>query len=236
MTEKCCDSGKVNTGDGKGRVEVIKGINTYVTGSGSHLLVISTDVFGQEFPNIRIVADRFASAGFTVIIPDQFNGDAWTLDRMNNQGFQGLFNEWFPKHPATTKELETVIQEINQQGKYTSIQATGYCYGAPQVVELLSKNIAKAGVVAHPTRLTIDLAQTFNAPILFNCAERDGSFTPELRKQWEEALKSRGVPATFIDYSNVDHGFAVRGDGKEHTEAEKERCIQETIKFLQAHA
>jgi len=238
FTEKCCQPGVITPGNGTGRDVVINGINTYITGDNpDKLIVFSTDVFGEKFPNARTLADYYAEAGFTVIIPDQFNGHPFTKEQMDAPGgMNNLFTEWFPKHPQTAEKLITVLKAVTKEGKYKSVQAVGFCYGAPQVINLLSAGLAKAGAVCHPTRLTVDLASSFNSPILFNCAEKDGAFTPELRAQWQKTLKERGVDAKFIDYPGTEHGFCVRTDGSEALEKAKKKAAENTRDFFLSHA
>jgi len=236
LCDKCGDPGATDTRRVTGKDVEIAGVQTYLTGDSDKLVLFSTDVFGHIFPNSRALADDIASAGFTVAIPDMFNGGAWTPEDMQTKGFPGLFAEWFPKHPQNPDIIIKVAKELQKSGKYKSIQATGYCYGAPHVVHLIAQGVAKAGVVCHPSRLTIDLADKFNAPILFNCAEKDSMFTPELRSEWTNKLKEKGIPATFLDYPSTEHGFAVRADSSEVAQAQKEKCTQNTIKFLKEHA
>ncbi len=43
---------------------------------------VSTDVFGNQFPNMRVISDEIAAAGFHVVIPDMFEGDAITMEQI----------------------------------------------------------------------------------------------------------------------------------------------------------
>jgi dienelactone hydrolase len=228
----------ISAGNGVGRDEVIDGVDTYITGKNpDKLVLLSADVFGQKFPNTRTLADYIADRGdFTVVVPDQFDGGAFSFEVMSAEGGpQKLFTEWFPKHPASDQKLVQVLKALQKDGKYQQVYATGYCYGSPQVVQLLGRGLLRAGAVSHPTRLVIELADTFKAPILFNCAESDFAFTPELRAAWHKAIKEKGIPATFIDYPGTEHGFTVRTDGSPEKEKQKLLAADNTVDYFKKH-
>jgi len=75
----CCLSGSITDKKPKGTVEVVGGVQTYVSKPAGDFkgraVVIATDVFGQSYANVRaLVADKFANAGFAAYVPDLFDG------------------------------------------------------------------------------------------------------------------------------------------------------------------
>lgn len=57
---------------------------TYVAqpedGSKTKTVVFLVDIFGWKFNNVRLLADNYAKAGFTVYIPDVHEGDSLPID------------------------------------------------------------------------------------------------------------------------------------------------------------
>ncbi|KAJ3009519.1 hypothetical protein HKX48_007890, partial [Thoreauomyces humboldtii] len=99
----CCKTGYIHTGTPTGTVELLYGVQTYVSRPASTLpasttsassptpittgasdtsnvktraILLLTDVFGMTMPNTRLIADRYAQSGFTVFVPDLFAGKA----------------------------------------------------------------------------------------------------------------------------------------------------------------
>ncbi|TAQ84186.1 hypothetical protein B7494_g7483 [Chlorociboria aeruginascens] len=77
-----CFSGTLHTDDPTGTTTTIHGLKTYVAQPDAGvtpkgIVVIITDGFGWEFPNNRVLADRYAQrGGFLVYLPDFMNGNA----------------------------------------------------------------------------------------------------------------------------------------------------------------
>lgn len=73
----CCTTGTIHEGVPRGSVELVAGLPTYVVGSkGDRVVVMITDVFGYDLTNTRLLADEYAGAGYYVLCPDFFSGDA----------------------------------------------------------------------------------------------------------------------------------------------------------------
>ena len=89
----------------------------------------------------------------------------------------------------------------------------------------------KAAVVAHPSFLIKEEAKQIKRPILFLCAENDSLFTPDLRKEFENELKSNGL-GRFIEYPGTVHGFVVRTDGSEQVNEQRDKAVQDAIDFF----
>jgi len=194
--------------------------------------------FGYKFANVQKIADAYAAAGFRVLVHDMFNNGA--MD--HNTADFSKFGEWLKQHSLVevTEITEKVLKVVRDELKATSIQMQGYCFGVKPIFNILAKADEygiKGAVVAHPSFVTVDDAKTMQLrPILFNCAETDSMFGPQLRAAMTEAFKERKFPAEFIDYPGTQHGFAVRGDGSEHTEAAKLKAQQDSIKFFLKNA
>ena len=81
----------------------------------------------------------------------------------------------------------------------------------------------------------MDKASLADGPMLFVCAETDSMFTLELREAWEKNLVERGLPATFLVYPGVEHGFAARLDGSENGIKQRLRALSDSVSFFRSH-
>jgi len=59
---------------GVGSVQEFGGLQTYITGSldSKRAVILLSDIFGYEAPNLMKVADKYAESGFLVVVPDFF--------------------------------------------------------------------------------------------------------------------------------------------------------------------
>jgi len=239
LGDNCCVPGADIGYKGKGEVKKIAGIDCYIVGDSPNAIILSTDVFGYQNEHAQYNADYFAEkGGFTVLIPDLFNGDScslksFTTNPSESRGY--LFGVWFPKH-SVQKTVEIIVQFTNQlkgQGKYTTIQTNGYCYGAPHTIALTESGLAIAAVICHPSCLEKSDTSRIKTPYLFNCAETDQTFTPEIRQHFETELKDR-PDVKFITYPGTEHGFAARGSETEEIRKQRTRALEESVAFFKA--
>lgn len=211
VLSKCCVSGHLHTGTARGKIETIASLNTYVTGDGKNVIVILSDVFGIQLTNNLLIADTLAEAGYTVYIPDLFNGDSIPPAALEKGTFD--FMTWKARHPNAEKLsiVAAFLKEI--RSKTTFIGLIGHCYGAKFVLEqLTSHGLADAGAIAHASQIESSDLHNVSKPVFVTSAETDGSFTVDLRHEAERVFAANKVRYQFALFSGVSHGFAVRGD------------------------
>jgi len=187
-------------------VEEIEGLKTYITGSQSSKLAILlvSDVFGYEAPNLRKLADKVAAAGFFVVVPDFFYGDPCDTDlaKMDLQSWR--------KNHGTDKGCEdarTVIAALKSKGM-SAIGAAGFCWG---VTKLAKFDDLQAAVVLHPGPLTVDEINQVKVPIAILGAEIDQYCSQEQVKHFGEILSAKPQLDSFVKiFPGVAHGWAVR--------------------------
>ena len=215
-------------------------VAAYSVGEGSSAgVLVSTDVYGWQTAAARSNADIIAAAGFHVLMPDIFHGDSVPADRMKQpDGRDWLRKDWLPRHSheQTSAILVAVAKEMRRGLKLQSVEAIGFCFGAVGVLQLSADGLISSGVVCHPSGFTEDRVGMARVPLLFNCAETDHSFGPELRQKWETTLKERMLPAKFIVYPGVEHGFAARLDGTANGLQQRQAALTESIAFLKQGA
>ena len=76
----CCLSGSIHSGHPQGREDTIGGLPSYIAEpsdkSTARTVIFLVDIFGWKFPNVRLLADNYAKAGFYCYIPDVHEGDS----------------------------------------------------------------------------------------------------------------------------------------------------------------
>ncbi|XVF38124.1 hypothetical protein REPUB_Repub20aG0071300 [Reevesia pubescens] len=178
-----------STACGAGSVQELGGLPTYVTGppdSNLAILLIS-DAFGYEVPNLRKLADKVAVAGYFVVVPDflygdpadvsnpQFDVEAWRKAHNTKKGFE---------------DAKPVIAALKSKG-VSAIGAAGFCWGGMVVVNLASSDEIQAAVVLHPGPITEDEIKEVKVPIAILGAEIDRHSPPEQLKQLGEILSTK---------------------------------------------
>ncbi|XVF28940.1 hypothetical protein REPUB_Repub15cG0076200 [Reevesia pubescens] len=207
---QCCSNPPtLNPASGVGHVEVLAGFNTYVTGSlQSNLAVLLvSDVFGYEAPNLRKLADKVAVAGFYVVVPDILYGDPYVPERSDRP-----LPVWIKDH-GTDKAFEDtklVIDALKSKG-VSAIGAAGFCWGAKAVVGLAKDALIQAAVMLHPSFVTVDDIKSVKVPISILGAEIDKMSPPELLKQFDEILSAKPEVDSFVKiFPKCAHGWTLR--------------------------
>ncbi|XP_062150364.1 endo-1,3;1,4-beta-D-glucanase-like [Alnus glutinosa] len=196
---------------GAGTVQELGGLQTYVTGpphSKLAILLIS-DVFGYEAPNLRKLADKVAAAGFLVVVPDFFFGDP--IIKLDDPHFDT--DTWFKAHNTDKgrEDAKAVIAALKSRG-VSAIGAAGFCWGGMVVVKLASStDMIQAAVVLHPGPITEDEIDDVKVPIAILGAESDHIFPAEQLKKYGEKLSVKSELDSFVKiFPGVAHGWTVR--------------------------
>ncbi|XP_026382741.1 endo-1,3;1,4-beta-D-glucanase-like [Papaver somniferum] len=189
-----------------GCVENIGGLESYISGSLDSKLgiLLVSDVFGFEAPNLRKLADKVAAAGYYVVAPNFFHGDPFTPEKN--------LMYWYQFHLAedAAEEARPVIEALRSKG-ISAIGAAGICWGAKVLVELSKLDDLKAIVMLHPSLVSVDDIQEIKVPISILGAEVDQMSPPELLKEFEEILSIKAEVDSFVKiFNGVRHGWTVR--------------------------
>ncbi|KAL2906889.1 Endo-1 3 1 4-beta-D-glucanase [Bienertia sinuspersici] len=210
---QCCDNPPtLNPTSGIGHVAEISGLKSYFSGSPDSKLAVLliSDVYGYEAPNLRKLADKVAAAGYYAVVPDFLQGDPF--DRENpDRPIQVWIKDHGPDKGAEDAKL--VIESLKQKG-ISKIGAAGFCWGAKVVVQLAqSDEYIQAGVFLHPSFVTVDDVKGVKVPLAVLGAETDHLSPPELVKQFEEVLNAKPEVDGYCKiYPGVAHGWTVRYD------------------------
>ncbi|KAI8624422.1 Alpha/Beta hydrolase protein [Xylariaceae sp. FL1651] len=172
MSEHCTTDRPTPTGEApKGEIRKLGGVDAYLTkpesypSNPSKLLLLLTGGTGLKSTNNQIQADKFASEGFVVVMPDLFEGDpapnsaALPESEIQATSFLDTFklkaaetaksfliDMWLARHTEekVTPILDRVIHACEGEfadavGNGGGIYAVGYCFGGRYVLLLASE-------------------------------------------------------------------------------------------------
>lgn len=229
MSEQCCANPPTLTPGaaigGAGQVQEIGGLPSYVCGpADSNLAVILiADVYGFGAPKLRKLADKVGAAGFYTVVPDFLHGDPYDTKK--------AFPDWIKDHAPDKgfEEAKPVIEALKSKG-ITKIGASGFCWGAKAVVELSTHAYIQAGVLLHPSFVSLEDIQGVKVPLSILGAEIDQLSPPELVKQFEACLNAKPEVDSHVKiYNGVKHGWTVRYQDED---AEEVKCAEEAHKDM----
>ncbi|XP_043709275.1 endo-1,3;1,4-beta-D-glucanase-like isoform X1 [Telopea speciosissima] len=203
----CANPPALNPNSGEGTVKEFGGLLSYITGSldSKAAILLVSDVFGFEAPNLRKLADKIAAAGYYVVVPEFMHGDPYDPDNTERPVLV-----WIKDHGVDKgfEEAKPIVSAIKSKG-FSTIGAAGFCWGGKVVVELAKSGYIQAAVLCHPGLVTIDDFKEVKAPIAVLGAEIDEYSPPELLEQFEGVLSVEGYVKIF---PGVIHGWTVRYD------------------------
>jgi len=189
-------------------------------------VIVYMDAFGIR-PTLLQMAERLASNGYTVLLPDLYYRAAPQLPFNPATAFQD---------PAEKERLTAARQDVNNasvmrdsaafldflsahaDSKNKNVGTVGYCMGGAFALSAAGTFPDKITAAAcfHGARLATDqpdsphlLAPRMKAHIYVGIAGLDAHFTPEEQSRLESALVSAHVPHTIEVYSEAQHGFAI---------------------------
>ncbi|CAN6548087.1 unnamed protein product [Malus baccata var. baccata] len=234
-SECCSNPPTLNPSSGTGHVESLGGLDSYVIGSpDSNLAVLLiSDVFGFEAPNLRKLADKVAAAGFFVVVPDFLNKDPYAPEDANRP-----ISVWIKDHGLDKgfEDAKPVLEALKSKG-VSAIGAAGFCWGAKVVVELSKHALIQAAVLCHPSLVTVDDIKEVKVPISILGAEIDQMSPPEVVKQFEEVLTAKPEVKSHVKiFPKVSHGWTVRYSVEDEAACKSaEEAHQDLLKWFLNH-
>ncbi|KAJ3094716.1 hypothetical protein HDU97_007643 [Phlyctochytrium planicorne] len=259
---ECCRTGFLWNGTPVGETTKIAGVDAYISKPSINTdkwVVIWSDVFGYKMPNVQLIADSIAKAGFNCVVPDLFNNDPlpYTLlepigrrtktifDRIS-QTFHTLyvaptFISWIRRHTDahTLPIVNAVLEDIKQTQKASKIGVVGYCYGGRSAVLNGNPDEKRVDcfVAVHPSRLAIPKdVEAVGKPGLFICGSEDFAIPPATIEVIKGVAARVEKDISVKVYERMLHGFAVRGnEDEEETRKARDGATNDTVAFLVKH-
>lgn len=155
---------------------------------------------------IRGVADRFARAGFTALVPDLYRGKSTVEAEEAHHLMEGLnFGD------AAGNDVRGALAFLKAKGIGSGkVGLTGYCMGgALTILGMMSAPEADAAVVWYglPPLEYIDASKIGKRPMMAHWAEQDAAFAIANVDQFEKKVAEAKVPYEGHRYLAY-HGFA----------------------------
>lgn len=205
-------------------------------------IVLIYDVFGFSGGRVKGVCDQLASAGFTVVMPDVYNGtnilEEGGLGNADAMAWLKAVTVW----EDLGAKFNAVIGELRSRGA-SSVGAFGFCWGAYPVLKLSAEGVIAAGASAHPSlklgkmffdETEEDQCKAAHSPILFLPAGND----PEMYMDGSltELIEAQGFEAKSVAFPDMRHGFVLRGDAGDSAVArDVTASLAIAVEFFSSH-
>ncbi|CAF9942138.1 hypothetical protein IMSHALPRED_003378 [Imshaugia aleurites] len=216
VDKACCSIPAVTTHDykPKGTYTKLADLDVYTIGpsTSTRALIAVYDIFGFT-PQTLQGADLLShSLDALVLVPDFFKGKPLSLslyppDTDEKKKTAGEFMQGTANIDANAKKLGEVA--VAAKGEYESVKGWG-CYGLCwggklAVLHSGAGTVFKAAGTAHPGRLAKDDAEKLTVPFICLFSKEDG--TPELMKEYWEALEKNNKENVVEKYGDMHHGW-----------------------------
>ena len=191
-------------------------------------VILYMDAFGIR-PNLDAMAQRLASSGYFVVVPNlyyrsgafaPFDPRQVTVEGPERDRFKGMISSISDTN--VMQDTAAVIAWLDRApaARRNRIGVVGYCMGggfALSAAGSFPDRVARAASF-HGGSLATDkadsahlLASRIRAATYIGVAGIDPSFSREQQQRLERALTEAGVDYTLETYDGARHGFAVTG-------------------------
>jgi len=260
--KECCLSGHLHSGDPQGKMEKVGDFDAYVTGTEKSKTILAiADVFGINTPNVKLLADEYAQAGFYCVVPDFYQGSEISLDLQKsiaplqsdpepsltekaiNTAKVGVSLATFRARNTEASfkpKVQSVLQTLRSDPAIRKIGGVGYCYGARYAMLFSSEGSEPsfdACVGNHPSFVTVpDEIEAISKPIQINVGDVDPMMPKDQQQQVKEILSKKPFPTEVNIIKDAVHGFSVRGDlNNDKEKKDKETATENAIRWFKTH-
>jgi carboxymethylenebutenolidase len=194
------------------------------SGGGKAGIILYMDIFGPR-PALDQMAERMASQGYTVLVPDLFYRigaygpfdprTAFSVEETKNQ-LRGMVAA--TPQAMTMADTGYFIEALSEAGVTGPIGTVGYCMGGSRALNAAAAHPDRIKLAAsiHGGNLASDAedsphrnAGRIKAMVYVGCAGVDGSFPPEQSARLAEALRVAEIDHIIENYVGKAHGWAV---------------------------
>lgn len=193
-------------------------------------IVLLFEAYGLH-DDMKKVADRYASEGYTVLVPDLFwkKGENVTFDYSDRQAAGDTFNEiggfW-----SYLADVDPAIAALKKEvdGK---IAIMGIGLGGITAYTAATEGKGDAAVSFYPAMLDTSKGDALDKPWLYHIAEEDKIAKAGLYEDVRNALGSKSN-VQIEAYAGAEHGFI--GEARDEYDAQTANSAHEkTLAFLE---
>ncbi|KAK3208063.1 hypothetical protein GRF29_96g1289439, partial [Pseudopithomyces chartarum] len=237
---RCCAIGVKHEGQAQGEVKKIGDVRTYFAypenKSTQNAIIILSDILGMDFINVQLVADQFAANGYLTVVPDLFNGNVVPVNPPQDFDVMKWVQNEMPQVPKVDPIVESVIKHLRGELGVKRLGGVGYCFGGKYVCRWLKEGSLDVGYTAHPSFVDAEELQAIKGPLSIAAAETDNIFPAPKRRETEDILQKMNIPYQLNLFSDVEHGFAVRGDiSKKPAKFAKEQAFLQAVAWFEEY-
>ena len=210
---------EIATADGTAKAGLFR------TGSGATAgVVLYMDAFGPR-PALDAVAERLASLGYAVLVPDLFYRsapygpfDARTAFSNKDSAAQLRALISSTTQEMTIRDGRAFIEALTANGVTGAIGTLGYCMGGARALNAAAAypERIRAAASFHGGNLASDSADSphrrageIKARVYVGTAGVDRSFPPEQSARLAEALRAAQVDHIIENYPGMEHGWCI---------------------------
>lgn len=194
-------------------------------GAGAPAIVVIQEWWGVN-PQIKLMADRFAQAGYRALVPDLFRGkiaqDAGEASHlMTSLNFLD----------AAEQDVRGAAQFLKQSSAKVAIG--GFCMGgALTIISAVKVPEMDAGVCFYgiPPAQVAD-PKKIRVPVIYHFANQDDWCTPAAVDQLEAAVKESGSQYELYRY-DAQHAFMNEARSDVYHKPSADAAWQRTLAFL----
>lgn len=191
-------------------------------------VILYMDAFGPR-PAVWTMADRLASNGYVVLVPDLFYRfgpygpyDAKTAfsDEKKRAELMGMIGG--TSQEMTRRDTAAFLAALDDEGAGARVGTVGYCMGGARALNAAAAYPDRIAAAAsfHGGHLAGEApdsphrhAATIRARVYVGSAGVDQSFPPEQSARLAEALRSAEVDHVIENYVGMRHGWCVPDHG-----------------------
>jgi carboxymethylenebutenolidase len=216
----------IRTGDGEAKAGVFAPKS--LSGAGQPGVILYMDAFGPR-PSLSGMAERLASHGYVVLVPDLFYrfGAYGPLDAKTAFSDESTRNVIMGMVRGTTQEMTrrdsaAFLAALADAGATGKIGVVGYCMGGGRAIAAAAAYPDRIAAAAsfHGGNLAGDAPDsphrqvaTIKGRVYVGSAGVDNSFPPEQSARLAEALRSAEIDHIIENYVGMAHGWAVPDHG-----------------------
>lgn len=176
-------------------------------------------------PALNDMAQRYANAGYTVLLPDLFYRtgryepfDAKTAFRNEDSKARIMGNIRDTTQDMTRRDGRSFLETLDAAGATGPIGVVGYCMGGARALHAAAAFADRVRAVAsfHGGHLASDAPDSphlidggLKARVYVGSAGVDGSFPPEQSARLAESLRRAEVDYIIENYAGCSHGWTI---------------------------